>query len=181
MLSTICSFNNYSLGLQQYINWILKLFHNITLWARSYAHMLAIWAMLRKNRVNRDISETALPTTISKFRKHFSIQTTPQNLGKITSESTFDHSKVVFRPFYAQKEFLRKILSLPDFEIRDSDDTQTIILENNIRPSSNFFCFWGVLKDCCVVTVIVAVIAGGQKGGGWDLNYSRCAIATHLM
>ena len=94
----------------------------------------------------RDISETALPITISKFRKHFSIQTTPQNLGKITSESTFDHSKVVFRPFYAQKEFLRKIPSLPDFEIRDSDDTQTIILENNIRPSSTFFVSGGYLR-----------------------------------
>ena len=48
--------------------------------------------------VNRDISETALPTTISKFWKHCSIQTTPQNQGKITSETTFGHSKVVFRP-----------------------------------------------------------------------------------
>ena len=53
---------------------------------------------------------------------------------------------MVFRPFYAQKEFLRKILSLPDFEIRDSDDTQTIILENNIRPSSTFFVSGGYLR-----------------------------------
>ena len=45
-----------------------------------------------------DISETALLITISKFRKHFSIQTTPQKLGKITSETTFGHSKVVSRP-----------------------------------------------------------------------------------
>ena len=51
-----------------------------------------------QKRVKRDISETALPITISKFQKHFSIQTTPQNLGKITSETTFSHSKVVVWP-----------------------------------------------------------------------------------
>ena len=51
-----------------------------------------------QKRAKRDISETALPITISKFRKHFSIQTTPQNLGNITSETTFSHSKVVFWP-----------------------------------------------------------------------------------
>ena len=63
----------------------------------------AIWRcrVLRvfvQKRAKRDISETALPITISKFRKHFLTQTTPQNLGKITSETTFGHSKVVFRP-----------------------------------------------------------------------------------
>ena len=51
-----------------------------------------------QKRAKRDISETALRIKISKFRKHFSIQTTPQNLGKITSETTVGHSKVVFRP-----------------------------------------------------------------------------------
>ena len=56
-----------------------------------------LYRMLQK-RAKRDILETALLITISKFRKHFSIQTTPQNLGKITSETTFSHSKVVFRP-----------------------------------------------------------------------------------
>ena len=84
-------------------------------------------------------------------------QTTPQNLGKITSESTFDHSKVVFRPFYAQKEFLRKILSLPDFEIRDSDGTQTVILENNIRPSSTFFVSGGYLRTVVLYFFWVSV------------------------
>ena len=34
------------------------------------------------------ILETALPITETEFRKHYSIQTTPQNLGKITSETT---------------------------------------------------------------------------------------------
>ena len=63
---------------------------------------------------------------------------------------------MVFRPFYVQKEFLRKIPSLPDFEIRDSDDTQTIILENIIRSSCTFFYFWGVLKDCCVSAIIMS-------------------------
>ena len=57
---------------------------------------------------------------------------------------------MVFRPFYAQKEFLRKIPSLPDFEIRDSDDTQTIILENNIRPSSTFFVSGGYLRTVVI-------------------------------
>ena len=45
--------------------------------------------------------------------------------------------------FYAQKEFLRKIPSLPDFEIRDSDDTQTVILENIIISSSTFLFLGG--------------------------------------
>ena len=56
---------------------------------------------------------------------------------------------MVFRPFYVEKEFLRKIPSLPDFDFRDSDNTQTVILENIIRSSGIFFHFWGVLKDCC--------------------------------
>ena len=50
---------------------------------------------------------------------------------------------MVFRPFYVQKEFLRKILSLPDFAVRDSDDTQTVILENIIRPYGTFFISGG--------------------------------------
>ena len=69
---------------------------------------------------------------------------------------------MVFRPFYVQKEFLRKILSLPDFEIRDSDDTQTIILENNIRPSSTFFVSGGYLRT--VVLRVVRIIPLAQQG-----------------
>ena len=53
-----------------------------------------------RNRTNRYISETALPITETKKRKHFAIESTPQNLGKLTSETTFGHSKVVFQPFY---------------------------------------------------------------------------------
>ena len=34
---------------------------------------------------------------------HFSIQSTPQNLGKLTSEPTFAHSKVLFRPLLSMK------------------------------------------------------------------------------
>ena len=49
---------------------------------------------------------------------------------------------VVFRPFYVQKEFLRKILSLPNFDFRDSDNIQTVILEN-ITRSSGAFLFLG--------------------------------------
>ena len=41
---------------------------------------------------------------------------------------------------------IRKIPSLPDFEIRDSDDTQTIILENIIRSSGTFFISGGYLR-----------------------------------
>ena len=61
---------------------------------------------------------------------------------------------MVFRPFYVQKEFLRKILSLPDFEIRDSDDTQTIILENIIRSSGTFFISGGYLRTVVYITYI---------------------------
>ena len=55
------------------------------------------------NRTNRDISETALPITETKKRKHFAIESTPQNLGKLTSETTFGHSKVVFQPLLRTK------------------------------------------------------------------------------
>ena len=34
---------------------------------------------------------------------HFAIQSTPQNLGKLTSEPTFAHSKVLFRPLLRMK------------------------------------------------------------------------------
>ena len=57
---------------------------------------------------------------------------------------------MVFRPFYAQKEFVCKIPSLPDFEIRDSDDTQIVILENIIRPSSTFVVSGGYLRTVVV-------------------------------
>ena len=53
---------------------------------------------------------------------------------------------MVFRPFYVQKEFLRKILSLPDFDFRDSDNTQTVILENVTRSSGTFFISGGYLR-----------------------------------
>jgi len=36
--------------------------------------------MVAQQRAECDISETALTITISKFRKHFSMQTTPHNL-----------------------------------------------------------------------------------------------------
>ena len=76
---------------------------------------------------------------------------------------------MVFRPFYAQKEFLRKIPSLPDFEIRDSDDTQTIILENNIRPSSTFFVSGGYLRT---VVVMIMFIVNEELDHG-HRNYQR--------
>ena len=54
-------------------------------------------------RTNCYISETALPITETKKRKHFAIESTPQNLGKLTSETTFAHSKVLFRPLLRMK------------------------------------------------------------------------------
>ena len=54
-------------------------------------------------RTNCYISETALPITETKKQKHFAIQSTPQNLGKLTSEPTFAHSKVLFRPLLRMK------------------------------------------------------------------------------
>ena len=51
----------------------------------------------------RDISETALPITETKTRKRLTIQGTPQNLGKLTSETIFGHSKVVFWPLLRTK------------------------------------------------------------------------------
>ena len=63
---------------------------------------------------------------------------------------------MVFRPFYVQKEFLRKIPSLPDFDFRDSDNTQTVILENIIISSGTFFISGGYLR-----TVVGRVICLG--------------------
>ena len=62
-----------------------------------------IWYLYTFIRTNRYISETALPITETKKRKHFAIESTPQNLGKLTSETTFGHSKVVFRPLLRTK------------------------------------------------------------------------------
>ena len=64
---------------------------------------IAICVFFTKNCANRNISETALPITETKKRKHFAIESTPQNLGKLTSETTFGHSKVVFRPLLRTK------------------------------------------------------------------------------
>ena len=64
---------------------------------------------------------------------------------------------MVFRPFYVEKEFLRKIPSLPDFDFRDSDNTQTVILENIIRPSSTFFISGGYLRTVVITCPVLAV------------------------
>ena len=64
-------------------------------------HLVGVVLWMRIGRASWpfcDLSEMALPITETKIPKHFSIQTTPQNLGKITSETTFGHSKVFFRP-----------------------------------------------------------------------------------
>ena len=67
-------------------------------------------------------------------------------IGSAVSEISQLARFYVFRPFYVQKEFLRKILSLPDFDFRDSDNTQTVILENITRSSSTFFISGGYLR-----------------------------------
>ena len=85
---------------------------------------------------------------------------------------------------------------MPDFAVRDSDGTQTVILENIIRPFGTFFLsFLGcytVLKDCCGRFFLkclwgienVGLIAGVWKPGnppvldGWVV----CAMwNTHNM
>ena len=65
---------------------------------------------------------------------------------------------MVFRPFYVQKEFLRKIPSLPDFDFRDSDNAQTVILENIIISSGTFFISGGYLRT----------VVGRQQRGSWE-------------
>ena len=69
----------------------------------SFKDVLLILKTLTFIRMNCYISETALPITETKKRKHFAIQTTPQNLGKLTSEPAFAHSKVLFRPLLRMK------------------------------------------------------------------------------
>merc|ERR1712020_182333 len=70
-----------------------------------------------QTQTNRYILETALPITETKKRKHFAIKSTPQNLGKLTSATTFGHLKVVFGHCYVQNVRFLKILQCPDFEI----------------------------------------------------------------
>ena len=91
---------------------------------------------------NCDTSETALLITISKFRKHFSIQTTPQNLGKITSETTFGHWKMVIRPFCAKKEFLRKYPQSRICAVWDSEYAHTVLINDFNRVGSPFRQTW---------------------------------------
>ena len=74
----------------------------------AVSEMLRFYVKTRK----RDNSETALPIKISKFRKRISIENTPQNLEKITSETTFGHSKVVFGPLLHTKSFHLPISAL---------------------------------------------------------------------
>ena len=50
------------------------------------------------------------------LREKNSIQTTPQKLGKITLETTFGHSKMVFQPLIRINAHFLKIPQCPDFE-----------------------------------------------------------------
>ena len=54
-------------------------------------------------RTNRYISETALQITETKMETVFYRPKYPQNIGKLTSETTFGHLKVVFGHCYIQK------------------------------------------------------------------------------
>ena len=72
-------------------------------WKRCLRLRLRLRLRFYVKRTNHDISKTALPITETKKRKHFAIQSTPQNLGKLTSETTFGHSKVVFWPLLRTK------------------------------------------------------------------------------
>ena len=73
---------------------------------------------------NCDISETTLPITKTKNQDHFLIQSTPQNMEKLTSETTFGHSKQICGHCFIQK----RVFLLPDFEILDSDYAHTRLL-----------------------------------------------------
>ena len=68
-------------------------------------------------RTNRNILETALLIIEGNKRKHFEIQSTPQNLGKLTSETTFGHSKVDFRPLLHTKRTFPQNLAMSEFWI----------------------------------------------------------------
>ena len=68
---------------------------------------------------NCDISETTLPITKTKNQDHFLIQSTPQNMEKLTSETTFGHSK---------KFVVIASYKNADFEILDSDCAHTRLL-----------------------------------------------------
>ena len=72
----------------------------------------------------------------SKIRKHFSIQITPQNLGKMTSGMHFGHSKVVFWPFYTFCKFYTNLHirndKMVNFQLKFHPVKQNVI--NDIRP-----------------------------------------------
>ena len=91
------------------------------------------WGSLRFSGVPKMV----LPVPESKIRKHFSIQIPPQNLGKMTSGMHFDHSKVVFRPFYTFCTFCTNLRGRNDkmvlFQVKFHPAKQDVI--KNIRPS----------------------------------------------
>ena len=82
------------------------------------------------------VPKMVLTVPESKIRKHFSIQIPPQNLGKMTSGMHFDHSKVVFRPFYAFCTFYTNLRSRNDkmvlFQVKFHPAKRNVI--KNIRP-----------------------------------------------
>ena len=66
---------------------------------------MRIWSQLTnlQNCAIRNISETALRITETKMETVFYRPKYPQNIGKLTSETTFGHLKVVFGHCYIQK------------------------------------------------------------------------------
>ena len=83
----------------------------------------------------------------------------PQNLGKITSETTFGHWKMVIRPFCAKKEFLRKYPQSRICAVWDSEYAHTVLINDFNRVGSPFRQTWSCKHrkncECCPVSLLI--------------------------
>ena len=96
-----------------------------------------------------DISETALLITISKFRKHFSTQTTPPKPGENHLRNHFWPLKSGFLVIDTYTKELCKILLWANVNHRDSEKKSYRWFRKNCHIILHFFYFGVVLNDCC--------------------------------
>ena len=101
-----------------------------------------------KLRESRYLGNGTFDHRNEKTYKH--LQSTPQNLRKLTSETTFGHSKVVFRPLLRTKRAFSQNPLMARFWIFFWWYNFFLKKFNQFLGHLALFYFWGVVKDCCV-------------------------------
>ena len=122
-----------------------------------------------------------LPVPESKIRKHFSIQITPQNLGKMTSGMHFGHSKVVFWPFYTFCTFYTNLLIRNDkminFQLKFHPAKQNV--SNDIRPPME--SSWSPLSKNAIIfkfMIYLSMVLDCQRK---KCNFSKMKKSTEFQ